>query len=591
MARSRSRAHLRARFRTVFALTVAAALALPFPLQATAAEGRPGPVQPPAFARHPAANPCQDPVRPASQMTVLPCDTPARIIEKAAHIVPTAAQRAWQEREVTAFTHFGMNTFTGREWGSGTEDPTWFAPPRLDVDQWMRAYKAAGAEQVMLTVKHHDGFVLYPSRYTPHTVRASPGRPDVVGAYVRAARKAGLAVGLYLSPSDGAELPHARHARWVEEVRRKQAEGKPLSLPERVALEDRGRAPAGLGRFGNGSPVTERTLPTLVPGDDRAAAVRDGRLPSFTVRADDYDAYYLNQVYELLTQYGPVEELWLDGANPWADAGITQKYDVRQWFETIRRLSPRTVVFQGPQGVRWVGNERGVARETEWSVTPSAVDPWSVLSGGLPNDSTDADIGSRAKLLAPATKYLQWYPAEADVSIRTGWFHHPWERPKTPAQLLDLYEKSVGRNASLLLNVPPGRGGRIDTADVDALTGFGRAVRETYGKDLLAGGRDLLKGGRERLAGGRSVPTYPGGITFDRIGLGEDPRYGQRVERFAVEARTGGTWRRIAGGTTVGHRRVLALPAPVTADAVRVRVLAARAAPHLTPVTAHRSRT
>ncbi|OKI05370.1 alpha-L-fucosidase [Streptomyces sp. CB02923] len=527
-------------------------------------------------AHRPAASPCTGPVRPASQMTVEPCDTPARIIEKAARTVPTAAQRAWQEREVTAFTHFGMNTFTGREWGSGTEDAKWFAPPRIDVDQWMRAYKAAGAEQVMLTVKHHDGFVLYPSRYTPHTVRASPGQPDVVGAYVRAARRAGLDVGLYLSPSDGAELPHAWHARWVEEIGRKQAEGKQLSLPERVALDDRGRAPAGLGRFGNGSAVTERTIPTLVPGDDRAAAVRDGRLPSFTVRADDYDTYYLNQVYELLTQYGPVEELWLDGANPWADAGVTQKYDVRQWFETVRRLSPRTVVFQGPQGVRWVGNERGVARETEWSVTPSAVDPWSVLSGGLPNDSADADIGSRAKLLAPATKYLQWYPAEADVSIRPGWFHHPWERPKTPGRLLDLYEKSVGRNASLLLNVPPGRDGRIGEADVAALTAFGRSVRETYGRDLLAGGR--------------APGARPGGVTFDRVGLGEDLRYGQRVERFAVEARTGGTWRRIAGGTTVGHRRILALRAPVTADAVRVRVLGARAAPHLMPVTAHLSR-
>ncbi|MFH8405010.1 alpha-L-fucosidase [Streptomyces sp. NPDC018019] len=566
----------RARLRTVLALTAATALAPLAPLQATAADGQPARARQPAPAHRPAASPCHGPVRPASQMTVEPCDTPARIIDKAAHTVPTAAQHAWQQREVTAFTHFGMNTFTGREWGSGTEDPKWFAPPRADMDQWMRAYKAAGAEQVMLTVKHHDGFVLYPSRYTPHTVRASPGRPDIVGAYVRAARAAGLKVGLYLSPSDGAELPHAWHARWVEEIRRKHAEGKPLSLPERVALADRGRAPAGLGRFGNGSPVTERTIPTLVPGDDRADAVRDGRLPSFTVRADDYDAYYLNQVYELLTQYGPVEELWLDGANPWADAGITQKYAVRQWFETIRRLSPRTVVFQGPQGVRWVGNEQGVARETEWSVTPSAVDPWSVLSGGLPNDSTDADIGSRAKLLAPTTRYLQWYPAEADVSIRPGWFHHPWERPKTPAQLLDLYEKSVGRNASLLLNVPPGRSGRIGAADVASLTAFGRAVRETYGRDLLAGGRGT--GARDR------------NVTFDRVGLGEDLRHGQRVERFAVEARTGGTWRRIAAGTTVGHRRVLALPAPVTADAVRVRVLAARAAPRLKPVTAHLSR-
>ncbi|MFI0259954.1 hypothetical protein ACH4OW_13095 [Streptomyces sp. NPDC017056] len=166
---------------------------------------------------------------------------------------------------------------------------------------------------------------------------------------------------------------------------------------------------------------------------------------------------------------------------------------MRQWFETIRRLSPRTVVFQGPQGVRWVGNEKG-----------------------------------------------------------------------------------VGRNASLLLNVPPGRDGRIAAADVASLAAFGRAVRDTYGRNVL-----------ERAPGAR-----PGGVTFDRVGLGEDLRSGQRVERFAVEARTGGAWRRIAEGTTVGHRRILVLPAPapVTADAVRVRVLAARAAPRLGPVTAHLSR-
>ncbi|MEU5236340.1 alpha-L-fucosidase [Streptomyces lydicus] len=518
----------------------------------------------------PAAGPCTGPVRPASQMTVEPCDTPERVIDKAAHIVPTKGQLAWQQREVTAFTHYGMNTFTNREWGSGAEDEKLFAPSRIDVDQWMRAYRAAGAEQVMLTAKHHDGFVLYPSRYTPHSVAAAPGRPDVVGAYVRAARRAGLKVGLYLSPSDGAELPHAWHARWVEEIRRKQQEGRPLSLPERVALEDGDHAPRGLGRFGNGSEVTERVIPTLVPGDDRAAAVRSGKLPSFRVRADDYDAYYLNQVYELFTQYGPLDELWLDGANPWSDSGITQKYHVAEWFRLIHRLSPDTVVFAGPQGARWVGNENGAARETEWSVTPSAQDPWTVLAGGLPNDSTDPDIGSRAKLLAPTTKYLQWYPAEADVSLRPGWFHHPGERPKPPARLTDLYEKSVGRNASLLLNVPPARDGRIAAEDVASLTAFGTAVRATYGTDL-------------RQAG-------PGPWTFDRIGLGEDLRHGQRVERFEVAARTGGTWTTLARGTTVGHRRILALPAPVTADAVRVTVRESRGRTYLTPVTLHRSR-
>ncbi|WP_405752147.1 alpha-L-fucosidase [Streptomyces sp. NBC_00012] len=550
------------RTRVLSALALAAAAAL-VPVQAIA--------QQPAHQRPaPPGTPCSAPVKPAPQMTVESCDSPDRIIEKAANIVPTPGQLAWQQREVTAFTHFGMNTFTGREWGSGTEDEQIFAPKAVDADQWMRAYKAAGVEQVMLTAKHHDGFVLYPSRYTDHTVALSPGSPDVVGAYVKAARKAGLKVGLYLSPSDGAELPHAWHAQWVDTIREKQAEGKPLSLPERMALEDGDRAPAGEGRFGNGSPVTERTIPTLVPGDDRAAAVRSGKLPTFRVKADDYDTYYLNQLYELFTQYGPIEELWLDGANPWSGSGITQKYDVKQWFDMVKALSPNTVVFQGPQGVRWVGNENGVARETEWSVTPHTTDPWTGL-GSLPNDSTDPDIGSRARLLDPAVNYLQWYPAEADVSIRPGWFHHPDQKPKTPAQLMNLYEKSVGRNASLLLNVPPNKDGRIDDADVASLTAFGSDVRRIYGTDV-----------REQ---------NPAPYTFDRIAVSEDIRQGQRVERFAVEARVDGSWQRIAEGTTIGHRRILSLTSPVTATSVRVKVLESRAKPHLGATTLHLSTT
>lgn len=540
------------------ALALAAAAAL-IPVQATAQQ--PAPRQP-----APPAAPCGAPVRPASQMTVESCDSPDRIIEKAANIVPTPGQLAWQQRQVTAFTHFGMNTFTGREWGSGTEDEKLFAPKTIDADQWMRAYKAAGIKQVMLTVKHHDGFVLYPSRYTDHSVALSPGSPDVVALYVKAARKAGLKVGLYLSPSDGAELPHAWHAQWVETIRAKQAEGKPLSLPEKMALEDGDRAPAGQGRFGNGSAVTERTIPTLVPGDDRAARVKSGKLPTFKVQADDYDAYYLNQLYEIFTQYGPVEELWLDGANPWSGSGITQKYDVKQWFDMVKALSPNTVVFQGPQGVRWVGNESGVARETEWSVTPHTTDPWTGL-GSLPNDSTDPDIGSRDRLLDPAVNYLQWYPAEADVSNRPGWFYHPDEKPKTAAQLMDLYEKSVGRNASLLLNVPPAPDGRIAAADVASLTAYGADVRRVYDTDVRRQG--------------------PGPYTFDRVAVREDIRHGQRVEKFAVEAKVGGAWQQIAEGTTIGSERILPLPAAVTASAVRVKVLESRAKPHLGATTLH----
>lgn len=271
-------------------------------------------------------------------------------------------------------------------------------------------------------------------------------------------------------------------------------------------------------------------------------------------------------VYEIFTQYGPVEELWLDGANPWSGSGITQKYDVKQWFDMVKALSPNTVVFQGPQGVRWVGNESGVARETEWSVTPHTTDPWTGL-GSLPNDSTDPDIGSRDRLLEPGINHLQWYPAEADVSNRPGWFYHPDEKPRTAAQLMDLYEKSVGRNASLLLNVPPAPDGRIADEDVTSLTAFGAGLRRVYGADVSKRG--------------------PGPYTFDRVAVREDIRHGQRVEKFAVEARIRGSWQRIADGTTIGHERILPLPAPVTASAVRVKVLESRAKPYLGATTLH----
>ncbi|GAA2597199.1 hypothetical protein GCM10009863_08340 [Streptomyces axinellae] len=168
-------------------------------------------------------------------------------------------------------------------------------------------------------------------------------------------------------------------------------------------------------------------------------------------------------------------------------------------------------------------------------------------------------------------RYLQWYPAEADVSNRPGWYHHPGQQPKPAARLLSLYEQSVGRNASLLLNVPPARDGRIDEADIRELTAFGKAVRGIYGTDLNA--------------------AEPGPRTFDRVGLGEDIRNGRRVEKFTVEARAGGEWRRIASRTTIGHRRIPALSEPVTADKVRVTVRQSRATPHLKPVTLHLART
>jgi alpha-L-fucosidase len=566
-------------------------------------------------------------VRPAPVIAVGPSDTPEQIIAKAALVVPRPPQVAWQERKVTGFTHFGMNTFTDREWGSGCEDEATFSPSAVEIDQWMRAYRAAGMKQVMLTAKHHDGFVVYPTRYTNHSVIASPwwyeGAPDapataararaaaardtdgaaywrirgegnvnpagdILGGYMRAARAAGLKVGVYLSPADGAELPHAWHRTFVQQIVAKHDAGLPLSTEEQSTYDDRDRTPSGLGRYGSGSAVTARTIPTLVEGDDRAEAVAAGRLPSFRVTADDYNAYYLNQLYELFTQYGPIDELWLDGANPWTSSGVSEAYDFTTWFALIRALSPDTVTFAGPQGTRWVGNEDGEARLSEWSVTPATADPATAHGEGLlPQGAQAADIGSDAAITAPGVKYLQWFPAEADVSLRPGWFWHASEQPKTAAQLMDRYLTSVGRNAVLLLNVPPNTSGRVDDADVASLAEFGDAVGRTYARNLLEGARPagtarVLTDGRlesswsppGRATTGTLELDLPRGTVFDQIWLGEDIRRGQHVQEFTLEIWDGAAWTALAEGTTIGYARILSVP--VTADARRLRLTLVR---------------
>ncbi|MEV8565068.1 alpha-L-fucosidase [Streptomyces sp. NPDC051322] len=583
----------------------------------------------------------------ASQIAIDASDTPDTIVRKASRVVPRPSQVSWQQREVTAFTHFGMNTFTDREWGSGAEDEATFDPSGIDPDQWMRAYRAAGARQVMFTAKHHDGFVLFPTRYTNHSVTASPWwvrtegcseaernataeararaqadriddpaaywrvrnagcrnpQGDILGTYLAAARRAGLKVGVYLSPADGAEQPHAWHARYVEQLRAKQASGQGLSIEEQATVDDGDRAPGGQGRYGNGSRIVSRTIPTLVSDDDRATALAARRIPSFTVQADDYNAYYLNQLYELFTQYGPIDELWLDGANPWSAAGITEKYDFTAWFRLIHALSPDTVTFAGPQGTRWIGNESGVGRTTEWSVTPATADPATAHGEGLlPDGPQAADIGSRDKITAPGIEFLQWFPAEADVSLRQGWFFHADEKPKTPQQLVTIYEQSVGRNAVLLLNVPPGRDGRIAAQDVDSLAAFGDSITATYGHNLLTPGRGrrdpalrVLTDGRlatgwspsHAATTGAVVLTPAAARTFDRVRLGEDITRGQQVERFAVDIWTGAAWQEIATGTTIGYARIVVLPAPVSTDRIRIRILQARAAPRLASAALH----
>ncbi len=305
--------------------------------------------------------------------------------------------------------HFTINTFTDREWGDGTDDPRLFAPPRLDAGQWARAAKAGGFRTMVLTAKHHDGFCLWPSRHTDHSVRRSPwrnGRGDVVREFVDSARTEGLGVGLYLSPWDRHEASYGDSPR--------------------------------------------------------------------------YNEFYCAQVEELLTGYGPVVEVWFDGANGEGPNGKRQEYDWPRIHRVVRTLQPWALMFSdaGPD-IRWIGNERGVAGDPNWCAVDPARVPYPGVSG--PEVTAALQHGDPTGSV--------WRPGEADVSIRPGWFWHAAEDDKvrTTEDLVDLYFTSVGRNSGLLLNVPPTAEGLFHETDVRRLAQFGERLGATFAHDLAAG--------------------------------------------------------------------------------------------------------
>ena len=322
-------------------------------------------------------------------------------------VVPSYEQQAYQQLETIGFIHFSINTFTGKEWGYGDESPALFNPTALNAEQWVIAAKEGGLKELILTTKHHDGFCLWPSAYTEHSVKNSPyknGKGDVVREFVDACHKHGMKVGFYLSPWD------RNHADY----------GKP-----------------------------------------------------------EYITYYKNQLTELLTQYGKVDEMWFDGANGgdgyYGGARESRTIDREtyyQWetiFNLVKKLQPGILIFSdaGPD-IRWVGNEHGYAGETFWST----IDKSKLVIGA--SDSDYLNVGD--------PNGNAWLIGQCDVSIRPGWFYHPEQDTmvKTPLQLVDLYYKSVGRNGVLLLNLPPDKRGLIHETDVASLKAYKSIIDSTF---------------------------------------------------------------------------------------------------------------
>ena len=420
-------------------------------------------------------------------------------VDMAARLVPTPQQYAWQQMELTAFLHFGINTFTGREWGDGKEDPALFNPSELDAGQWVKSLKNAGFKMVILTAKHHDGFCLWPTATTKHSVASSPwknGQGDVVKELRKACDKYDMKFGVYLSPWD-------RNA------------------------ECYGDSPR-------------------------------------------YNEFFIRQLTELLSNYGEVHEVWFDGANGEGPNGKKQIYDWDAFYKTIQRLQPKAVMAIMGDDVRWVGNEKGIGRETEWTAT--------VLTPGIYTRSQEnnkrlgvfgkaEDLGSR-KILEKATE-LFWYPSEVDVSIRPGWFYHAEEdgKVKSLKHLSDIYFQSVGYNSVLLLNIPPDRRGLIHEADIKRLKEFADYRQQTFADNRVKNGRKYWS----TTSGGEAVYALKSKSEINLVMLQEDITKGQRVEAFTVEALTDKGWKEVGKGTTIGYKRMLRFPT-VNASKLRVKI-------------------
>jgi len=446
--------------------------------------------------------------------------------------LPSEKQINWHQLEYYMFMHFGPNTFTDVEWGNGKEDPKVFNPSNLDARQWAATAKEAGMKGIIITAKHHDGFCLWPSEYSTHTVRESAwkdGKGDVLRELSDACKEYGLLFGVYLSP-------------W------------------------------------------------------------DQNHPSYGT--PEYNQVFANTLTEVLTQYGDVFEQWFDGANGDAHKGKKQEYDWDLFHKTVYDNQPQALIFSdvGPD-CRWMGNERGIAGKTNWATL-------NIKGFGPGLDAPSTQVLNEGNMNGE-----KWVPAEVDVSIRPGWFYSPAtdDKVKTIEHLVDIYYTSIGRNSNLLLNVPPGRDGRIHRNDSARLMEFKRVIEQSFADDLMKGAKlkasntrgNTSRYGVKNLTDG-SFDTYwatddnvkevsieielPKAEAFNRFQVQEYIPLGQRVSKFTIDIwnEESGNWQEIATETTIGYKRIVRFP-QVTAQKLRLNIRDALACPVLNGISLYKA--
>lgn len=457
---------------------------------------------------------------------------------------PSDAQMKYYKEELAIFNHFGVNTYTNMEWGDGTEDPDIFNPVNLDTDQWIEAFKEAGFKRCLITAKHHDGFNLYPTSVTDHSVESSSwrdGKGDVLKEYYESCKKYDMGMGVYLSP-------------W------------------------------------------------------------DQNLPSYSVDVPpDYNDTYVKQIEEIFENYSdpehPIVEFWMDGAC--GDPETRPVYDIQRWWDKLEELNP-DIVYQQNYGapLRWVGNESGYASNTSWQ-TIDGQRLWDDYFVRGIEDSNYLHNGEPYIPGAANADDLVWSVPEVDVRIRSGWFYHANEEPKTPEELVKIYFDSVGLGSPLLLNVAPNREGLIDQKDIDSLMGFRDILDNTFDVNYAEGASaeaTAVRGNHPDYAAenvtDNDYDTYwtmddgqtTGSVTveldeptlLDVIQIQEYIPLGQRISSFTVDVRVNGEWMPYGEGGTIGYKR-LVKGAPITADAVRVNITGAYAVPLINNVSVYKA--
>jgi alpha-L-fucosidase len=459
-------------------------------------------------------------------------DTREDILRKAAHVVPTQRQLNWQKMELISFIHFGMNTFTGREWGTGKEDPQMFNPVKLDAEQWVRAIKNAGFKELIITAKHHDGFCLWPTKTTEHCIRNSPwkeGKGDVIKEVASACRKYNIALGIYLSP-------------W-----------------------DRNSAVYGTDQYND---LFVAQLTELLSNYGKVSEVWfDG--------ANGEGPNGKRQVYDYMRWYAVIRKL-----QPDAVIAIMGP-DVR-WVGTESGKGRPTEWSVIPNNNL---DQEDIAKRSQQDVIYKPL-----------GDLVTQDLGSRELIYKarglvwyPAETNTSirpgwFYHANEDVKV------------KTPGELMNIYFTSVGMNGVFLLNLPPDTNGLINVNDINSLREFKALLDSTFTKNLASGARLKSSNGKNEISmldndyysyfttqgadtGSAIEITLTTEQTFNVLLLQENITIGQRVEGFVLEYRgPDNLWIPLVSGTTIGYKRLLKFDT-IKAKYLRLKILTARSNP------------